>query len=102
MHPSNGQRRHLWPACDRLGAPRIEFHAFRRGETTRHIREGVDPKTAQAILGNQYAQTSPNHHALADAAQTRRVVEACGISCWTRPPRSTPAKAAQPQIPRLS
>jgi integrase len=66
---SNLLNRHLRPAGQRIGAPWLSWHTFRRTHATLLSQAGASPKDAQAQMGhadigttmNIYTQPTPDH-----------------------------------------
>ena len=58
FRPDNVLKRTIHPACDRLGMPRVGWHAFRHTHATLLNELGENPKTAQAILGHSDLETT--------------------------------------------
>lgn len=58
LSSKNLYNRELAPACDRLGLPRVSWHAFRHSHATLLNENGESLKTAQALLGHSDLETT--------------------------------------------
>jgi len=56
-NPSNILHRYVYPACDRLGLPRVNFLTLRRTFSTQAHEKGVPAKTIAAIMGHANVDT---------------------------------------------
>jgi len=56
-NPSNILHRVVYPACDRLGLPRVNFLTLRRTFSTMAHEKGIPPKTIAAIMGHANVDT---------------------------------------------
>jgi integrase len=72
LNAKNLYNRELAPACDRIGRPRISWHAFRHAHATLLGDVGGSPKTAQSLLGHSDLETTFNTytHAVPDSQRT--------------------------------
>lgn len=83
LQPNNVLNRHLKPACDRLGIPRLGFHALRWGVTTEQAASGTDVITMQGWLGHKDPAATLLRYAMADHRRMRAAVEARGEKSFT-------------------
>ena len=51
-------RRHLWPACARLGIPRFGWHSLRHTFSTFNGNAGVAVPVLQSLLGHASPETT--------------------------------------------
>ncbi len=58
IRPDNVLKREIHPACERLGIPRMGWHAFRHTHATLLSELGEPIKVAQAILGHADIETT--------------------------------------------
>jgi integrase len=58
LRDRNLMRRHLWPACARLGIPRFGWHSLRRTFSTLNGNAGVAVPVLQSLLGHASPETS--------------------------------------------
>lgn len=56
-NPSNILHRYVYPTCDRLGMPRVNFLTLRRTFSTMAHEKGIPPKTIAAIMGHTNVDT---------------------------------------------
>ena len=71
----NLYNRELAPACDRIGQPRISWHAFRHTHATLLHANGESLKTAQALLGHSDLETTLNVYTHTVSDSQRDAVE---------------------------
>ena len=98
---SNWLRRRWYPAAVAAGVGRIVrddatgkeryvglgFHDLRRANATGLVAEGVDVKTAQAVLGHTDARVTLDLYAQVVTEQHRKAVDAIGSRFLRPPPR---------------
>ena len=76
--PNNILRRHVYPACDRLGLKRASWQTFRRTYSTLLHDHGLAGKSLADLMGHEQAATSENIYAQPVEAAKRAAVEAIG------------------------
>lgn len=70
----NLMRRHLWPACEKIGIPRFGWHSLRHTFNTYNGNAGVAMPVLQSLLGHSSPETTMVYtHPLEDAK--RQAVE---------------------------
>jgi len=74
LRDRNLMRRHVWPACSRLGIPRFGWHSLRHTFSTYNGNAGVAVPVLQSLLGHANPETTMIYtHPLEDVK--RRAVE---------------------------
>jgi integrase len=58
LRDRNLVRRHLWPACTRLGIPRFGWHSLRHTLSTYDGNAGVAVPVLQSLLGHASPETT--------------------------------------------
>ena len=67
--------RHLQPACEELGLPRITWHSLRHCHATLLDDVGAPPGTIQALLGHASSEITRQIYLHAIPAEQRRAAE---------------------------
>jgi len=75
LNPKNLYNRHLAPACDEIGLPRVSWHSFRHTHATLLHESGESLKTAQTLLGHSDLETTLGVYTHAVPDSQRRAVE---------------------------
>jgi integrase len=74
LRDRNLMRRHLWPACAKLGIPRFGWHSLRHTFSTYNGHAGVAVPVLQSLLGHASPETTMAYtHPLEDVK--RQAVE---------------------------
>ncbi|PYU31638.1 MAG: hypothetical protein DMG28_14505, partial [Acidobacteria bacterium] len=69
-------RRHVGPACQRIGLPAVTWHTLRHCNATFHDAAGTPLGTVQALLGHASSEVTRQVYLHAIPADQHRAVEA--------------------------
>ena len=79
--PSTGTRyldmRYPFELCrEKAGLPWVGFHDLRHFRATQWVKEGIDPRTVQVLMGHHSIQTTMRYAHFAPTHATRSIIEA--------------------------
>jgi len=75
LNRRNLLRRHLQPACAKLGLPRVDWHSLRHSNATLHDAAGTSLGTIQALLGHASPEVTRQVYVHSVPEDQRRAVE---------------------------
>jgi len=92
--PGNILRRHIFPACDRIGLPRATWLTFRRTYSSWSHDSGVPNKVTAELMGHSNVYTTLNVYTKVMESSARTAVEKIGEELFS------PASEGCPQAHR--
>jgi len=93
LAPNNVLRRHVYPACKRLGLPRASWLTFRRTYSTWSHQQGVPGKVTAQLMGHANVDTTINVYTQVLDGSARDAVERIGGELFTIVHRPEPVGA---------
>ena len=83
ISPNNVLRRHVFPACTRLGLPRTTWLTFRRTYSSWSHDRGVPGKVVAQLMGHANVDTTLNVYTQVLDGSMRQAVEEVGGELFT-------------------